>query len=329
MPKKPHSNRKRMLSSLEEIPPRRMAEVTRREYHSFRRSHSEVEIESSRVQIAGPWIVKTVGPPQGYKLERTTVWSFPDRGNWATHSGTYRGNWSPYIPRNLILRYTKPGDLVLDQMVGSGTTLVECRLLGRRAIGVDVNPDAVMVARDRLNFPFRSLDASFEEPDIRTYVGDARNLDLVPDASVDLVATHPPYAGIVAYSNGRVQGDISASHTMGEFITQIGAVARESYRVLRGGGHCAILMGDTRRHRHFIPISTRVLQTFLDAGFVIREDVIKIQWKMKSTRERWSGSKYDFLLLAHEHLFVFRKLATGEPRSPLRDSSSWWATASV
>ncbi|MDD5616687.1 MAG: hypothetical protein PHH85_10850 [Candidatus Methanoperedens sp.] len=29
--------------------------------------------------------------------------------------GNYRGNWSPYIPRNLILRYTAPGDLVLDQ----------------------------------------------------------------------------------------------------------------------------------------------------------------------------------------------------------------------
>lgn len=329
MPKKSRRNRKRMLPRLTEIPPRTMTEVTRREYRSFRESHNEIEIESTKVQLSGPWTVKAVGPPQEYQPERTTVWSFPDRGDWASHSGTYRGNWSPYIPRNLILRYTKPGDLVLDQMVGSGTTLVECRLLGRRAIGVDVNPDAVMVARDRLNFSFHSLDSSFEEPDISTYIGDARNLDLIHDASVDLVATHPPYAGIVAYSNDRVQGDLSAARGVGEFISQMVAVARESYRVLKDGGHCAILMGDTRRHRHFVPISARVLQVFLDVGFVIREDVIKIQWKMKSTRERWSGSKYDFLLLAHEHLFVFRKLAAGEPRSPLRDSSSWWATPSA
>lgn len=63
--------------------------------------------------------------PNNFQLETTTVWSFPDRGNWATHSGKYRGNWSPYVPRNLILRYSKPGEWVLDQFMGSGTTLVE------------------------------------------------------------------------------------------------------------------------------------------------------------------------------------------------------------
>jgi hypothetical protein len=73
--------------------------------------------------------------PSTFTPETTTVWSFPDRGYWATHIGNYRGNWSPYIPRNLILRYTAPGDLVLDQMAGSGTTVVECKLLGRRAVG--------------------------------------------------------------------------------------------------------------------------------------------------------------------------------------------------
>jgi hypothetical protein len=70
--------------------------------------------------------------PSTFTPETTTVWSFPDRGDWATHVGNYRGNWSPYIPRNLILRYTQPGELVLDQMMGSGTTLVECKLLGGR-----------------------------------------------------------------------------------------------------------------------------------------------------------------------------------------------------
>ncbi|MDI3480368.1 MAG: hypothetical protein PWQ97_23 [Tepidanaerobacteraceae bacterium] len=44
--------------------------------------------------------------PENFKLETTTVWSFPDRGEWATHNGKYRGNWSPYIPRNIIMRYS-------------------------------------------------------------------------------------------------------------------------------------------------------------------------------------------------------------------------------
>ncbi len=55
-------------------------------------------------------------------LEQTTIWSFPNRGNWATHSGNYRGNWSPYIPRNLVMRYSNEGDWILDQFLGSGTT---------------------------------------------------------------------------------------------------------------------------------------------------------------------------------------------------------------
>ena len=44
--------------------------------------------------------------PDNFELQTNTVWSFPDRGNWATHDAKYRGNWSPYIPRNIILRYS-------------------------------------------------------------------------------------------------------------------------------------------------------------------------------------------------------------------------------
>jgi len=43
--------------------------------------------------------------PKDFQKEQTSVWSFKQRGKWATHSGQYRGNWSPYIPRNVILRY--------------------------------------------------------------------------------------------------------------------------------------------------------------------------------------------------------------------------------
>ena len=84
--------------------------------------------------------------PNNFALEPTTVWSFKDRGDWATHSGKYRGNWSPYVPRNLILRYSKPGDWILDQFMGSGTTLVEAKLLNRNAVGIDINPQSVLIS---------------------------------------------------------------------------------------------------------------------------------------------------------------------------------------
>lgn len=81
--------------------------------------------------------------PDDFELETNTVWSFPERGKWATHDAKWRGNWSPYIPRNIILRYSQEGDYVLDQFAGGGTTLVEAKLLNRNIIGIDVNPVAL------------------------------------------------------------------------------------------------------------------------------------------------------------------------------------------
>ncbi len=45
---------------------------------------------------------------------------------------------------------------------------------------------------------------------------------------------------------------------------------------------------------------------------------------MKSTRERWSGSKYDFYLIFHEHLYVLRKPAKDEKVADYRHSAKWW-----
>ncbi len=298
-----------------------MREVAHSEYKEFIKTHDHVVIEDVKVPLQKKHEI-TKYAPENFAPETTTVWSFPDRGDWATHIGNYRGNWSPFIPRNVIVRYTKKDDLVLDQMVGSGTTLVECKLLQRRGIGVDINPDAIMVARNRLDFNYKPLDEDYKESEIKTYVADARNLNLIDNESVDLIATHPPYASIIPYSRQRVEGDLSSVHNITEFAEEMRKVAEESYRVLKPGKHCAILMGDTRKHKHFIPITPRVLQSFLDAGFILREDVIKIQWKMKSTRERWRGSKYDFLLIAHEHLYIFRKPEKDEKISQFKESMS-------
>ncbi len=299
-----------------------MKEITHQDYLKFLKKHDHVVIENVKVPLNVNRKIKSFAPST-FTPEITTVWSFPDRGDWATHVGNYRGNWSPYIPRNLILRYTAPGELVLDQMAGSGTTLVECKLLGRNAVGVDINPDAVMVARNRLDFSYAPLDADYVAPQVKTYVGDARSLDAIDSESVDLIATHPPYASIIPYSHYR-EGDLSSVHNIAEFADEMQAVATECMRVLKPGKHCAVLIGDTRRNKHFVPITPRVLMSFLEAGFILREDIIKLQWKMKSTREKWFGRKYDFYLIGHEHLYVFRKADKEEKVSSFRESMKWW-----
>jgi len=87
-----------------------------------------------------------------YTPEYTSVWSFPERGNWATHNSKYRGNFAPQIARNIIEMYTNKGDNVLDPMVGAGTTLIEAKLLARNALGMDINPKAVKTVENALNF---------------------------------------------------------------------------------------------------------------------------------------------------------------------------------
>jgi len=182
--------------------------ISREKYLDFLKSHKYVSIEDTSLELVKEWKVDKF-QPDNFKPEEWTVWSFPDRGNWATHLGNYRGNWSPYIPRNLIEHYTKPGELVCDPMMGSGTTLVECRLTGRDGIGVDINPKACMVAMNRLDFHYSPLDAGRNNT-VLVYQGDARNLDEIKDDTVDLVATHPPYCGIISYSKSEVRGDLSA-----------------------------------------------------------------------------------------------------------------------
>jgi DNA modification methylase len=301
-----------------------MRPVSQRDYREFIGARKSVLVEKTEVDLTDRWKSTSLAPPASYRPETTTIWSFPDRGDWATHSGNYRGNWSPYIPRNLILRYSQPGETVLDQMVGSGTTLVECKLLGRQGIGVDVNDEALMIAWNRTDFPFNPLDDDFKPSAVKLFGGDARNLDLIETDSIDLVATHPPYAGIIKYTGERSPDDLS-SLKLDPYLAAMKQVASESLRVLKPGRHCAILIGDTRQHKHYVPISARVLQQFLDVGFILREDIIKLQHKMKATREKWRGSRYDFYLIAHEHLFVFRKPNSNEKLSSFRNSTRWWS----
>jgi 23S rRNA G2445 N2-methylase RlmL len=146
--------------------------------------------------------------PENFDLECTTVWSFPKRGNWATHRSDYRGNWSPQVVRNLILRYSNKSDTVLDPMVGSGTTLIECKLIGRKGIGIDINPEAIRITKERLNF-----DYLYSYPQ-KYFVGDARNLRKIKDDSIDLILTHPPYADIIKYSDNRIKEDLSSIHSV-------------------------------------------------------------------------------------------------------------------
>ncbi|MCD8309344.1 MAG: methyltransferase domain-containing protein [Clostridia bacterium] len=237
--------------------------------------------------------------PENFELETTTVWDFPVRGKWATHDAKYRGNWSPYIPRNVIFRYSAEGDTVLDPFVGGGTTAVEAKLTGRNFIGIDINPAAVDLSVKKCTFEYDS------GADISILQGDARQLPL-DEESVDLICTHPPYADIINYSDG-IEGDLSLLPVK-PFLAEMGKVADEFYRVLKKDKFCAVLMGDTRKKGMVQPLAFETMRLFELAGFKTKEIIIKQQHNCKATGYWKTNSiKYNFLLLAHEYLFVFKK----------------------
>ena len=169
---------------------------------------------------------------EDFMQELTTLWSFPERGNWATHNPKYRGDFAPQIPHNIILNYSREGDTILDPMVDSGTTLIECKLLHRNGIGIDINVDAVELTLRALNFKFET--SSVQE----VYQGDIRALSKVKDNSIDLICTHPPYLNLVTYSNGKIEGDLSNITSPQKFCNELDLGIRYCSR------RCSILRHD-------------------------------------------------------------------------------------
>lgn len=182
--------------------------------------------------------------------------------------------------------------------MGSGTTLVEAKLLNRNAIGVDINPQSVSNSETNLQFQCETNSK------IHTRCANATDLSFIKDTRIDFICMHPPYANIIKYSKD-VKGDISLL-AVDDFLKEMEMVARESYRVLKKGKMCAVMIGDMRRYGKVVPLGFRVMECFLQAGFISKEIIIKKQHNCRMA-EYWEKQNNDFLLLAHEYIFVFQK----------------------
>jgi len=251
--------------------------------------------------------------PKDFELKRTTVWDFSKRGSWAVHQSDYRGNWPPQLARNLILRYTKEGEVVIDLFAGGGTTLIEAWLTGRKSLGIDISPFAIKMMRTRLDEMVEksagsskfSLDFSLA-PTVRK--ADSRQCSKVMSGlgwqpgSVTLVCAHPPYLDALRYTRS-VEGDLSRIRSVDEFCSAMRTIACEVRPWLKPGGILAVLIGDVRKQSRIVPLGFKLLQEFLSVGYELEEIVIKTQNRDRSTH-LWIGDRRLPFLIAHEYLLI-------------------------
>ena len=192
--------------------------------------------------------------PSKFKVETTTVWDFPERGKWAVHMGDYRGNWPPQLVRNLILKYTGPGDIVLDPFMGGGTTLIEAWLLGRPSVGFDLSLLAHYTTEHRLlemesfalNDDRITIGQDYKPKLIRGDATDMNNelkCDVIQPESIKLMCVHPPYLNALKYTNGDDR-DLSSIDEPQEFLRRLAQFAANSAPYLAADHTCALLIGD-------------------------------------------------------------------------------------
>ncbi|MBQ0987782.1 site-specific DNA-methyltransferase [Streptomyces sp. F63] len=158
--------------------------------------------------------------PAPFSVWNTAPTSAPAqrKGRYVPGSTAHPAKMLPAIAAHAIRTYTNPGDLVLDPMCGIGTTLVEALHLGRRAVGVEYEPQWADLAS-------RNTASAAHEGGAATgtvYCGDARRLTQFLPATlrgtVDLVVTSPPYGP-------SVHGQVRSTRDTGER-----GVAKKNYR---------------------------------------------------------------------------------------------------
>lgn len=220
-------------------------------------------------------------------LGTTTLWDYPKQsyGKKPKGNNKFQGVTPAFIIWNMLQRYTEEGNLVVDPMAGSGTTIDVCEEEGRRVIGYDINPQHTKVIRN-----------------------DSRKIPL-NDCSVDMVFIDSPYGDNVSYSNDPADiGKISAEDP--EFYEELEKVAREIYRILKPGKVMGWLIGDQWVKKKFTPVGFKIYQMLVDDVKFKSIDLICVARRNQSSNTHiwhYRAQKFNFFLRGFKYLILVRK----------------------
>ena len=191
------------------------------------------------------------------------------------------------IPRRLIKLFSWHGETVLDPFAGTGTTAQAAIPLGRHVLCAEQNPQyAKMIRRECGELRNGTLTAA----ELLTVIqGDSRRLTAVPDESVALVVTSPPYWNKADYGTGRA--NLGRVESYSEFLREIRPVFEECYRVLAPGRKMCVVTANVNQHTDCglltFPIAADFGVILRDLGFVMVTEII---WSKDGTGGRWGSA---------------------------------------
>lgn len=221
------------------------------------------------------------------RLESTTLWDYPKQSYGRTPKGDnrYAGVTPAFVIYNMVRRYTDPGNLVLDPMAGSGTTIDVCKEEGRKCVAYDIAPT---------------------RPDI--IQNDARSIPLA-DNSVDMIFVDSPYGDNIAYNEhpGNI-GKLSAESK--EFYESLEKVVEECNRVLKPSKTIGWLIGDQWVKKQFTPVGFHVYELLCKHFDSV--DIVSVARRSQTSNTGiWHNRalRFNFYLRGFKYLFIMRKSA--------------------
>lgn len=219
-------------------------------------------------------------------LQVTTLWDYPSQnyGRGSQGDQNYKGATPSHIIWNLLRRYTKRQDVVVDPCAGSGTTLDVAHDLGRRGMGFDVNP----IRKDIQKCDSRSIP--------------------MKDGEADFVFIDPPYSTHIEYSDDpRCIGKLDAAGD--EYYEAMEQVIGEIHRILKPGGHMALYVADSFvKGEGFIPIGFNlfaILQRHFEPVDIV--SVVRHNRTLKMGNYRKAAEEGNFFLRGFNYLFIMHK----------------------
>jgi SAM-dependent methyltransferase len=123
---------------------------------------------------------------------------------------------------------SKPGELVLDPFAGYGTTVALAERMGRRALGIELVPAHLEIARRRTGGAARLI------------LGDARELSTLVDEPIDLVLTSPPYMPAADHPENPLTGYATDDGDYAVYLRELGVIFGQVASMLRPGGQVVV-----------------------------------------------------------------------------------------